>query len=130
MVDMRVSAGQGSAEDLQGPFVPLLESLEQSGLFQGWYCAGGGSLSVLSAMRLKERRRLQGLTGGGGGGNMAASIPSLLSPFPKTTDHRVVMLGTLETLDPCLWDSAAVAPEQSLSHLAGCSVDLVFVPWM
>lgn len=37
MADMRVSAGQGSAEDLQGPFVPLLESLEQ-----GWYCAGGG----------------------------------------------------------------------------------------
>lgn len=82
MADMRVSAGQGSAEDLQGPFVPLLESLEQSGLFQGWYCAGGGSLSVLSAMRLKERRRLQGLTGGGGGGEHGGIHSILTESFP------------------------------------------------
>lgn len=37
MGEARVSAG---TEGLQGVFIPILESLEQKGQFQGWYSAG------------------------------------------------------------------------------------------
>lgn len=73
----------GQRREFTGPLCPSSGELEQRGLFQGWYCAGGGSLSVLSAMRLKERRRLQGLTGGGTGGGGHGGIHSILTEsFP------------------------------------------------
>lgn len=119
MMNMRVSIGQDSTER----FVERAQNREG--------CSRGGAVLLqgpfLSLLLWDSRRggMHQGLTAGWEGQHpfYPHCVPSLGSPCGYAWDLE-------DTQSLSLGLSCHCPGAECLSHSAGCSVDLVFVPWM